>query len=42
LPDGRDATPFFKTPGTDRLYSGATKRTASDPAIFCLNATDAG
>ena len=44
LPYGREPTSiaFFSTPGTERLYSGVTNSTASAPAIFSLNATDAG
>jgi hypothetical protein len=32
---------FFKNPGTERLYSGVTKRTASAPRTWSRNATQA-
>ena len=43
-PQGRDAQSiaFFWAPGIDRLYSGVTKRIASERRIASFRATAAG
>src|SRR5690349_14259738 len=43
-PHGRDAQSiaFFRAPGIERLYSGVTKRTASDREMASLRATASG
>lgn len=43
-PHGREAQSmaFFRAPGIERLYSGVTNSTASEPAIASLSARGSG